>query len=169
VLDCDSRRRFGLDIEFTCHLQTTNNYNTVADFHTLPITQSLFQPAMSSLQVAWWRLLIMAILLLPGSSPFWTTAPLQLPILASFGLLITPFARTEYKTPFPTISIFLHAYPLPRNVFTEPLHRNGSARYNNNNNNNNNNNTKIKGVRGSVVVWGTMLRAGRSRDLVPMR
>jgi hypothetical protein len=36
----DSRRVFGLDIGFIDHLQiiTTNNYNTIAYFHTLPVT-----------------------------------------------------------------------------------------------------------------------------------
>jgi hypothetical protein len=36
----DSRRGFGLEIGFIDHLQviTTNNYNTIANFHTLQIT-----------------------------------------------------------------------------------------------------------------------------------
>jgi hypothetical protein len=36
----DSRRGFGLDIGFTDNLKvvTTNNYNTIADFHTFQIT-----------------------------------------------------------------------------------------------------------------------------------
>jgi hypothetical protein len=36
----DSRRGFGLDIGSTDHFQvvTTNNYNTITDFHTSPIT-----------------------------------------------------------------------------------------------------------------------------------
>jgi hypothetical protein len=38
----DSRRGFGLDIGFIDHLHvvTTNNYNSIADFHTLQITRA---------------------------------------------------------------------------------------------------------------------------------
>jgi hypothetical protein len=48
----DSRRRFGLDVGFTDHLEvvTTNNYSTIADFHTLPNTPEQaksFQPFIS--------------------------------------------------------------------------------------------------------------------------
>jgi hypothetical protein len=53
----DSRRGSGLDIGFIDHLQivTTNNYNTISDFHTLQITTAhakFFQPAVSSLDVS---------------------------------------------------------------------------------------------------------------------
>jgi hypothetical protein len=57
VYECDHWRGFGLDIGFIDHLQvvTTNNYNTIADFHTLQITRAhaVFQSAGSSLVVAW--------------------------------------------------------------------------------------------------------------------
>jgi hypothetical protein len=39
----DSRWVFGLDIGFIDHLQvvTTNNYDTITDFHTLSVTQHM--------------------------------------------------------------------------------------------------------------------------------
>jgi hypothetical protein len=42
----DSRRGFGLDIGFIDHLQiiTTNNYNIIANFHTLPVTDIKSSP-----------------------------------------------------------------------------------------------------------------------------
>jgi hypothetical protein len=54
----DSRRSFGLEIGFTDHLQvvTTNNYNTIAIFHTLRITTAYvksFQSAVSLPVVPW--------------------------------------------------------------------------------------------------------------------
>jgi hypothetical protein len=58
----DSRRGFGLDIGFTDHLQvvTTNNYSTIANFHTLQVTAAhakSFQVAVSSPVVSWQRIL----------------------------------------------------------------------------------------------------------------
>jgi carboxypeptidase C (cathepsin A) len=52
---CMSERGFGLDIGFIDHLQTvtTNNYNTIAISTFYKIMPSLFQPAVSSLVVAW--------------------------------------------------------------------------------------------------------------------
>jgi hypothetical protein len=47
-------------------------------YSSLEHTISLFQPAVSSLDISWQRLLTMAIPLLPGSSPLWTAAPFQL-------------------------------------------------------------------------------------------
>jgi hypothetical protein len=52
---CDYRRGSGLDIGFIDHLQvvTTNIYNTIAISTLYKITLGLFQPAVSSLVVAW--------------------------------------------------------------------------------------------------------------------
>jgi hypothetical protein len=49
----------------------------------------------------------MASPLLPCSSPLWTAAPFHCPPYNTF-------ARTEYKTPFPKIPIWLNAYPFPQ-------------------------------------------------------
>jgi hypothetical protein len=52
----DSRPGFGLDIgfivNFNIQLVITHNYSAVANFHILQITK-LFNPAVSSLVVAW--------------------------------------------------------------------------------------------------------------------
>jgi hypothetical protein len=51
----DYRRGFGLDIGFIDYLQvvTANNYNTIAISTLYKIMLSIFQPAVSSLVVAW--------------------------------------------------------------------------------------------------------------------
>jgi hypothetical protein len=53
----DFRRGFGLDIGFIDRLYTglviSLNCSAIANFHTLAHTLSLFQPAVSSLVVAW--------------------------------------------------------------------------------------------------------------------
>jgi hypothetical protein len=59
IVTCMSayRRGYGLDIGFIDLINTqlliTPNYNAIADFHTLKITLSLSQPAVSSLDVSW--------------------------------------------------------------------------------------------------------------------
>jgi hypothetical protein len=118
-------------IEFTGHLQvvTTNNYKTIAISTLYKITLSIFQPAVSSLIVAWQRLLTMVTPLLPYSSPLWTAAPSQLPSLASVVFLITPLHGPSRKHRFQQ---YLYCCILIRclgTVFTKPLPRNGSTRY----------------------------------------
>jgi hypothetical protein len=57
----DCRRGFGLDTRFIDHFNTqlviTLSYSAIADLHTLKITVthtlSLFQPAVSLLDVSW--------------------------------------------------------------------------------------------------------------------
>jgi hypothetical protein len=61
MYESDYRRGFGLDIRFIDRFNTqlliTLNDSTIANFHTLQITiahaLSFFQPAVSSLVVAW--------------------------------------------------------------------------------------------------------------------
>jgi hypothetical protein len=92
VLDCPSRGFifFGLDIGFIDHLYTklvtTGNYRAMANLHNLQFTVthtlSLFQPAMLSLVVAWWRLQQWRFLF-PCSSPLCMEVPFQLSTLAT--------------------------------------------------------------------------------------
>jgi hypothetical protein len=69
----------GFWIEYWIYWQlTSRNYKYLQHyryFHTLQNHVKSFQPAVSSLIVAWWRLLTVVSPLLPGSSPPWMVAP----------------------------------------------------------------------------------------------
>jgi hypothetical protein len=112
----DSRRGFGFDIRFIDHPNTqfviALNYSASADFHTLnkslAHTLGLFQPAMSSLVVAWKRLLTMTIPLLAGSSLLWMAAPFNCPFLQ-----LTNFRAGGRFTPasYPSHHILTFSWP----------------------------------------------------------
>jgi hypothetical protein len=117
----DYRRGFGLDIEFIYHFNTTlnHNYSAIVNLHTLQITRAhvksfTFRSVFTSSCLV--TALIMAISLLPFWSPLWTAAPFQLLIL---------FYWPTRKHSFPE-----YLYCCLGNVFTEPLPRNDSTRYN---------------------------------------
>jgi hypothetical protein len=71
---------FGLVNGFIDYLQvvTTKTVTLSLWFPHFTVHAKFFQAAVSSLVVTWWRLLTVAIPLLPGSSPLWTAAPFQL-------------------------------------------------------------------------------------------
>jgi hypothetical protein len=106
----DSRWEFGLDIRSIDHFHTDSWVHSVIAptlistlYKSLVNTLSLFQPAVSSLVVARQRLLTVANRLLPGSSPLWTSAPIQLPLLQ-----LTPrLAAISHQTPSLLFTVWL--------------------------------------------------------------
>jgi hypothetical protein len=102
--------------------------NTV--YKSLQHPPSLFQPAVSSLDVCWRRLLTVAVPLLPGSGPLWTTAPFQMNYCC---FNCPPYNALHGRSRKHRSQQCLYCYMrilCSGNVYTEQLLRNGSPGYN---------------------------------------
>jgi hypothetical protein len=126
------RRDFGLNSGLIDHLYTrlgtTSNYSAIANLNNSQITIATAKsfPACcvftsrylattsNSVDSSASRAKGLSERRLPSSCLFSSQTPVQKWPDCSTCLPYNPFARIEYKTPFLTVPLLLHAYPLPR-------------------------------------------------------
>jgi hypothetical protein len=122
------RRGFGFDTRISVidhlyiRLEATSNYSVTANLHNSQITAT---PAKLFPASCVFRSRSLATASNSGDSSasvaqvrfqllFSSRNPLQNWLGCPGCVPYNPFARTEYESPFPTVSLWLHAYHLPR-------------------------------------------------------
>jgi hypothetical protein len=109
-------------------LGTTSNYSATTKLHNLQITKhslNFFQPAVSSLAVPWQQLLKVEVLPLHSLKSFLHRLPYRTDLVVPIFLLITHPHGPHRNTHFPSVFHYSVSIIFYRNVFTEPLPRNG--------------------------------------------